>query len=265
MACDSAGLSKSERVIFGLSGRGGRCGSGLTSSEETLEMETSLSGSGVRGICLPVRGMRSLGDTGAPQVFLAKGERGSLLAAVRLWRGELPVRVVPGTSQEARRFSLPRVLAAWEATVLTCGEDLAKRSNCRLFSPLHWLFRYQLIGQLRSSASLGWHQNFLPSWPVNFSTSLSMLKRAGYFCPPRVTGDIPGSQPQLQLHHHLHLHRVVLVPHPQDHQVCQIVSLTRFSLLHVRLALAPSSKSLLHAVLTAIVPQHTGAFIFLYL
>ena len=44
--------------------------------------------------------------------------------------------------------------------------------------------------QLRSSASLGWHQNYLPSWPVNFSTSLSMLKRAGYFCPPRVTGDV---------------------------------------------------------------------------
>ena len=50
-----------------------------------------------------------------------------------------------------------------------------------------------------------------------------------------------GSQPNLQLHHHLHLHRVVLVPHPQDHQVGQIVSLTGFSCLHIRLALTPSS------------------------
>ena len=33
-----------------------------------------------------------------------------------------------------------------------------------------------------------------------------------------MTGDIPGSQLHLQLHHHLHLHWVVLVPHPQDHQ-----------------------------------------------
>ena len=63
VACDSAGLSKSERVIFGLSGLGGRCGSGLTSSEETLEMETSLSGSGVRGICLPEHRITLTKDT----------------------------------------------------------------------------------------------------------------------------------------------------------------------------------------------------------
>ena len=56
-----------------------------------------------------------------------------------------------------------------------------------------------------------------------------------------------GSQPNLQLHHHLHLHRVVLVPHPQDHQARSYFLLS----------------SLLYAVSTAQFPQHTGAFIFI--
>lgn len=46
--CASAGLSKSERVIFGLSFLRARWWSGLTSSDDTLETETALSG--VRGI-----------------------------------------------------------------------------------------------------------------------------------------------------------------------------------------------------------------------
>ena len=51
----TAGLSKSDIVIFGLSGLRGRWRSGLASSEEMLDTETepTPSFSGVRGICLP--------------------------------------------------------------------------------------------------------------------------------------------------------------------------------------------------------------------
>ena len=82
--------------------------------------------------------MRSLGESAGagPHFFLpvTPGDRAGRLSSAVVWRGELGGLEVPGTSQDVRRFSLPRTLAAWEATVLTLILSPSRPSFCSSLS-----------------------------------------------------------------------------------------------------------------------------------
>ena len=82
----------------------------------------------------PIVGIRSLGDLGAPHFFLPGDGPWTLSATAAVSRGELTVLEPPAPSQEALRFSLPRTLAAWEATVLTLVLRPSRPSFCSSLS-----------------------------------------------------------------------------------------------------------------------------------